>query len=404
MTARLETRSGFTARAVWGLLAVCGTITLSGPIIRWTALQTICHPDSACLGFQLDPTAAQTLAAHGIGMTAFAVFNIVVPVACFVGWYGVAALILWRRPADRGALAAAFFLLAIPALGSASNMATNASLSNALGTAAVVGIILFCLLFPDGRFASPWAMALALTFGAVMVVTSLPLPVRPPAMVNVLPVLLFMLIVVAQIHRYRSMSSWVQRQQIKVVLVGLATAIVGIGLLWLPWGIAPFPTGNGSLYNGLTNVMVDVVLTALPVSIGIAMLRNGLWEVDRLINRALVYGSLTVSLAALYIGGVIGLQALFRVVTGQSSDLVVAVVTLIVAALFNPWRHRVQAFIDRRFYRHHYDAARTLAIFQSRLRDDVELSRLVADVLSVTQETVQPAHVALWLREPPAAG
>jgi hypothetical protein len=135
----------------------------------------------------------------------------------------------------------------------------------------------------------------------------------------------------------------------------------------------------------------------IPTSFAIAILRYRLWDIDVLINRALVYGSLTASTAAVYIGGVIGLQALSRAVMGQHSDLAIAVATLAVAALFNPWRRRLQAFIDRRFYRRKYDSSRTLAAFTTRLRDDVDLDRLAVDLTAVVQETIQPSHVALWL-------
>jgi hypothetical protein len=150
-------------------------------------------------------------------------------------------------------------------------------------------------------------------------------------------------------------------------------------------------------------IIVPVVATygfmlLIPLSIALAILRYNLWEADVLINRALVYGSLTLSLAALYIGGVVGLQALSRAFVGQSSDLAIALATLVVAALFNPWRRRLQVFIDRRFYRHKYDASRILSNFSARLRDEVDLDHLAGDLATVVNDTVQPVSVALWLR------
>jgi small basic protein len=136
----------------------------------------------------------------------------------------------------------------------------------------------------------------------------------------------------------------------------------------------------------------------LPLSMAVAILRYRLWDIDALINRTLVYGSLTISLAALYIGTVIGLQATFRAISGQQSDLAVAIATLVVAGVFNPWRRRLRAFIDQRFYRSQYDAGRVLADFQSRLRDEVDLDRLTGDLMAVAVTTVQPASVSLWLR------
>jgi hypothetical protein len=132
--------------------------------------------------------------------------------------------------------------------------------------------------------------------------------------------------------------------------------------------------------------------------VGAAILRYRLFDIDLIINRTLVYGSLTLTLGTLYVGVVVGLEALFRVATGQQSDLVIAIATLAVAGVFNPWRQRVQRFIDRRFYRHKYDAARVLESFSSRLRDEVEMERLTADLLSAAFESLQPSSVSLWVR------
>jgi hypothetical protein len=142
------------------------------------------------------------------------------------------------------------------------------------------------------------------------------------------------------------------------------------------------------------------LLTAafLPIAAGIAILRYRLYDIDLLINRTLVYGSLTVLLASAYVGGVVGLQSVFRVLTGQESTLAVVASTLAIAALFSPLSRRLQGFVDRRFYRRKYDAAKTLASFSSRLREETHLDALSDDVLGVVLETMQPAHASLWLR------
>jgi hypothetical protein len=151
-------------------------------------------------------------------------------------------------------------------------------------------------------------------------------------------------------------------------------------------------------WNGVVGDVASVALSLVPITVGAAILRYRLYDIDLIINRTLVYGSLTLTLGALYVGGVIGLEALFRAVTGQRSDLAVAVATLGVAALFNPWRRRIQAFIDRRFYRRKYDATRTLASFAARLRDEVDLDQLTGDLLAAAQETLQPVSSSLWVR------
>jgi hypothetical protein len=134
--------------------------------------------------------------------------------------------------------------------------------------------------------------------------------------------------------------------------------------------------------------------------VGFAVLKYRLYNIDLLINRTLVYGSLTALLAAVYFGGVATTQAIFRILTGQEQQpqLAIVVSTLVIAALFNPLRRRIQGFIDMRFYRSKYDAAKTLEAFSAKLRDETDLDALNAELVGVVRETMQPAHVSLWLR------
>jgi hypothetical protein len=149
------------------------------------------------------------------------------------------------------------------------------------------------------------------------------------------------------------------------------------------------------------NLLTYAVLssfTLVPVAVGIAILKYRLYEIDLLINRALVYGPLTATLVALYFGGIVVLQRLFVLLTGQQSTLAVVASTLLIAALFTPLRRRIQSFIDRRFYRSKYDARKTMEAFSAKLRDETNLDALRDDLVGVVRETMQPAHVSLWLR------
>jgi hypothetical protein len=147
-----------------------------------------------------------------------------------------------------------------------------------------------------------------------------------------------------------------------------------------------------------------VFIPAIPIAIGIAILRYRLYDIDVLINRTLVYGSLTVMLALVYFGGVTATQAVLQTLTGQEKlpQLAIVVSTLLIAALFTPFRHRIQSFIDRRFYRRKYDARKTLEAFSAKLRDETDLEALNNDLVGVVKETMQPAHVSLWLHPDPA--
>ena len=142
---------------------------------------------------------------------------------------------------------------------------------------------------------------------------------------------------------------------------------------------------------------------SIPVAVGIAILRYRLYDIDVIINRALVYAPLTAMLALVYFGGVVGLQAALRVLAGQESTFAIVASTLVIAALFNPLRRRVQGFVDRRFYRRKYDSRKILEAFNARLRDETDLNTLSEDLVGVARTTVQPEHASLWLRLDPAS-
>jgi hypothetical protein len=159
-------------------------------------------------------------------------------------------------------------------------------------------------------------------------------------------------------------------------------------------------SAEGGVLEAIAAVSSLVLVPSIPIATGIAIFRYRLYDIDRIVNRALVYGALTASLALVYLGGVVSLQYAFRTLAGGNSQLAVVASTLAIAALFNPLRHRIQGFIDRRFYRRKYDATKTLEAFGAKLRDETDLDRLGDEMVSVVRETMQPAYVSLWLRDP----
>jgi hypothetical protein len=276
-----------------------------------------------------------------------------------------------------------------------------------------LGVIVFLpLLFPNGRLPSPrwrpfaWSSVLLAAAGTILAAISpgpgVGLSIRNPLGIESLPDLneqlqavMFALIFVASaslVWRMRY-AGGVERQQIKWVAYAGALA-----------GGASFPT-----YTVLEAVdlrwlhMVGYVpsligIIGVPMAVGIAITRYRLYDIDILINRTLVYGSLTVILIALYFGGIVVLQRLFVSLTGEKSTLAVVASTLLIAALFTPLRRRIQSFIDRRFYRSRYDARKTLEAFSAKLRDETDLQALNDELVTVVRETMQPANVSLWLR------
>src|SRR5215204_5337919 len=258
------------------------------------------------------------------------------------------------------------------------------------------------VLFPDGRFVPPWTRWLILL--------SIPLTVGvlylPPSYSWALAGMIVLGAMYAQIYRYRHVSTPTERQQTKWVLFGFLLWLVLTGILGVPYSIEmSLPAGSPLPWRTLvSSAGWWVALTIVPLSLSIAVLRYRLYEIDIIINRTLVYGSLTLMLALVYFGGVTVTQALFQTLTGQQSTLAVVASTLAIAALFVPLRRRIQSFIDRRFYRRKYDARKTLEAFNARLREETDLDRLGDELVGVVQDTMRPAHVSLWLRHQTAQG
>jgi uncharacterized membrane protein YhdT len=190
----------------------------------------------------------------------------------------------------------------------------------------------------------------------------------------------------------------VERQQIKWFAYAAVATVSASTLAY----VIPRVIDTPLWFERAGFVLNVAFVPAIPVSIGIAILRYRLYDIDIIINRTLVYGTLTVLLAGLYEGSIVLLQEAFRTLTGQQSGLAIVASTLLIAALFTPFRRRIQSFIDKRFYRRKYDARRTLEAFSAKLRNETDLDALSEDLVGVVRETMQPVHVSLWLHPDPA--
>jgi hypothetical protein len=219
-------------------------------------------------------------------------------------------------------------------------------------------------------------------------------PDAPPSPIQQL-VLALGLVAAASVVVGRRNARGVERQQIKWLLYAGAIFFVGPIFQITAFYIMQVE-GSWTLWVG--NLLGAVSGLSGPIAIGAAILRYRLYDIDRIINRTLVYGILTATLIALYFVGIVLMQRLFVILTGQQSTLAVVASTLLIAALFNPLRRRIQSFIDRRFYRRKYDARKTLETFSATLRDETDLDALSDDLVGVVRETMQPAHASLWLR------
>ncbi len=372
----------------------------------YTFLQTVCT-GATCGPTQPTPDSAQGIQKLGLSLGAYATFTLALTIASELLCIAVSAVIFWRKSDDWMALLVALGGVALGILyvtftlqGSHSAWQVLAIVLTVLGNGA---FFLVGSLFPHGRFVPRWTRWLL----PCWVVSGLAFLFFHDVSFMYLAYKLVwlgvvVLLVIALFYRYRYASSPLQRQQTKWVIYGASVAgIIEVGLT-MPLYLFPSLGQAGSFYQLVIAPAYILVVFIVPLSLGLAILRYRLYDIDLLINRTLVYGMLTVLLALVYVCLVIGLQSLVHLFTGQVSQSPVVIVasTLAIAALFQPLRYRIQRVIDRRFYRRKYDATKTLEAFSATLRNEVDLSQLREHLLAVVEETMQPASVWLWLRKP----
>jgi hypothetical protein len=346
----------------------------------------------------------------GLSVGFYAAYGVTTAIVFAAVSFTVGLLIFWRRSDEPIALLVALTMVMF--VGGSAPLETLAAahpvldLTNtALTFLNTACLILVLYLFPDGRFVPRWSRWFALALIA-LTVPNFFFPGSPlnwgrwPGWMG-FPVFATILGsgVLAQVYRYRKVSVPSQRRQTKWVVFGFVAGITGfLGLILLSATLVPALGASGLLVDLIGNLSINLVVLVIPVTFGVAVLRYRLFDIDVIINRTLVYGSLTVMLALTYLGSVVLLQSVFRAVTGQESTLAIVASTLTIAALFNPLRRRVQSFVDRRFYRRKYDARKTLDAFSTKLRDETDLQALNAALVGVVRQTMQPAHITVWLR------
>lgn len=317
----------------------------------------------------------------------------------------IGALLFWRRPDTRVAIFTSFALMMLPfGFANITLQALPADWTWFIRTVSALGnggLLLCAFVFPDGCYVPSWTRWLVLLmlvyWGAFAILPSMGLD---RSVFSLTLFFCFVLVAIAlQLYRYRYFSMPKQQQQTKWALLGVTIAVAGNILPRLLYYFVLLPLMHGSsLAFALEVCLIMALMLAIPFTLGIAILRYRLWDIDHVINRALVYGTLTAALGLIYVGLVLGQQLLLRGLLQQTNDIVLVASTLVVAALFQPLRSRIQTIIDRRFYRQKYDAARTLEAFGAVIRNEVDLAQLSDHLLAVVEETMQPEHVSLWLR------
>lgn len=366
-----------------------------------------------CGSYQLDVTQMAVLDRFGFSLDGYIAYVFTLDTLITLALLLVGALIFWHKSNDRMGLFVSLLLITFGCFG-VDEVHANVLADPPLPILVFGYLVLFLqwpalgfffYLFPDGRFVPRWSWLLGFLFVAQVGFYLIPYPYDIPHWPPTAQLLELLVVdgsaVGTQIYRYFAVATPLQRQQIKWFSFGFGATL----LITLLGGVAPalFPDLNasnswyqlGSLLGNPLDLFCAYIF--LPVTIGIALLRYRLWDIDVLINRALVYGLLTGILLALYIGLVFGGQALLVGILGNSDGAVLVVSTLVVAALFQPLRRRIQTLIDQRFYRSKYDAARTLAAFSATLQNEVNLIQLQKQLIGVVTETMQPEYVSLWL-------
>jgi len=401
------------AKVVWVILALVyfGLFIAAFPV-GYTANLVICEGDE-CLASSVTIEEVAALEDLGISHEFYAGFFTAAELL-FLTWAAVGVIIFLRRSDEWIGLLVSMALIALGINGLSDNVnlltkATPefATLYNTLSAVGASLVILLVFLFPDGRFVPRWTRYIAIPLVALALADPLLAFVLPPlenapGTLAVIAALLagIALGAIAQIQRYRNHSNLEQRQQSKWVIFGFL-ALLLVAFTWIiSVELYPPSPGPGRLYfNLLAFPLLLLLLLVLPITMALSVLRYRLFDIDIVIKRTAVYGALTIAILVIYFATVVVLQNVFRSLTGQGEQLAIVASTLLIAALFNPLRGRIQTTVNRRFFRGDYDAAQALNNFAESVQDEVDLERMQDALLSTVEETMQPHTVSLWLKE-----
>jgi hypothetical protein len=358
------------------------------------------------------------LAGMGSSIQFFSAYATGLDAAVMLAFILIGALVFWRNHNDRLAILFSLVLILMPVilipLSPAIYKIHPAWRIPILLVRSIAGIVTINLfyVFPNGRFVPGWTRWLAvisLAFGMIMILPGIDPPadfadLRRPLDYVLIATLLAWLGsgAAAQIFRYRYVSSQVEKQQTKWVVLGFAGVFLSFVIVFFPLLFLPslHSSGNSRLVYFLWLIPTTLIsLFFIPLSITVSILRYRLWDIDFLLRRTLVYTILTTILAVVYFGGVILLQMAFRLFWQEPSQAAIVISTLTIAFLFTPLRRRIHAAIDRHFYRRQYSVERTMNAFSSSLRNEVDVDQLTEQIIIVVNETMQPVHVTLWLKK-----
>ena len=402
------------ARTAWIVITTVALILWIADIQPGYAQYLTVCTQALCPNQLATPDMARALHSAGLSLQFYALYITTLSVVFVLFFFAIGVIIAWRKSDDWMALLVSFTLIILGTV----NQTDYQQLASIYPFTQVPGDLLHFLfttlpflvvfLFPSGRFVprwTGWVVLMIILFavgGSFFPASPLNTQNLPGTVKIVLVLLLFVTVIFAQIYRYIRKSTLIERQQTKWIILGIAATFIYFIVLDILTTLNPELTQARSLGFLLPEASYFFAFIIVPLSIAFSILRYRLWDIDLLINRTLVYTTLTSILALIYFGCVVLLQHLVNGVTGQigQSPLVIVASTLAIAALFSPLRRRIQKIIDKRFYRRQYDAAKIIATFSDTLRNEMDLNTLSEHLVSVVEDTMQPAHVSLWLRSP----